>query len=58
MIWKALTLVAVAVAVLGMIRKAVGPPTHRKAATDLVRCARCGTWHEPTAPCGTLPPDA
>lgn len=58
MIWKALTLLAVAVAVIGMIRKAMQPFRHRTGATDLLRCTRCGAWHDPTAPCGTLPPRA
>lgn len=66
MIWKILTLAGVAIAVWSMVRRFASvaqppppPPVRAGSAQveDLVRCAACGAWKAPAAPCACqIPP--
>lgn len=63
MLLKLLTILGAAIALWGFVRRLTGagaPPGAARrdgAATDLVRCARCGAWRPPETSCAcALPP--
>ncbi len=62
MLLKLLTVIGVAIALWGFANRLMGAATPPAAprgggATDLVRCARCGSWRAPDTPCACeIPP--